>query len=93
VRLSASLLVSAFAVFLLAPAATAQRADTAAAERFPGITVTYEQVRNPGGFAQRLVVTAPAGARGPLPAVLVAGWLSCDPVQMPGGPGTTGSCG
>jgi pimeloyl-ACP methyl ester carboxylesterase len=70
--------------------AAAQSTTPPPLESFPGVAVTIRDVPNPAGFTQRMIVTAPATARGSHPTVFVTGWLSCDPIQMPNGPGNDG---
>lgn len=55
-------------------------------EVLPGVEIQYTHVSNPSGLRQRVIVTRPAGARAPLPAVLFVPWLSCDSVESPLGP-------
>jgi pimeloyl-ACP methyl ester carboxylesterase len=57
----------------------------AAPETYPGVDVVYDAVANPAGQRQRLILTRPSNAAGPLPAVFIAGWLSCDSVEAPSG--------
>lgn len=69
----------------------AQGATATPLERFPGVRVELRRITNPrSGLPQRVIVTTPAQARGPRATVFVAGWLSCDPIQMPNGPGNDG---
>lgn len=55
-------------------------------ERHVGILVRYGDVRVPDGYRVRTISTRPIAARGPIPAIFVVGWLSCDPVTSPGVP-------
>jgi len=52
-------------------------------ESYPGITVEYGSVPGPAGTRLRTIVTKPSGAEGPLPALFLVGWLSCDSVEAP----------
>lgn len=54
-------------------------------EAYPGLEVEYGSVVAPGGLRLRTIVTKPAGATRPLPALFLAGWLSCDSVEAPPG--------
>lgn len=54
-------------------------------ETYPGITVEYGSVAVPGGTRLRTIVTKPVSASGKLPALFLAGWLSCDSVEAPDG--------
>jgi pimeloyl-ACP methyl ester carboxylesterase len=58
-------------------------------EAYPGIAVAYGAVAAPGGPRLRTIVTKPATASGRLPALFLAGWLSCDSVEA--APGAGGS--
>lgn len=55
-------------------------------EIIPGVDVTYSDAPVANGDRVRLIVTRPRGATGPLPAVFLVGWLSCDSVSWPKGP-------
>lgn len=59
-------------------------------ETFPDIEVIYGAVKTEGGYRVRTVVTRPANARGRLPGIFLAPWLSCDSVENPFGPGDDG---
>ncbi|MGH9440979.1 MAG: FISUMP domain-containing protein [Thermoanaerobaculia bacterium] len=52
-------------------------------EAYPGLQVEYGTVSAPGGPRLRTIVTKPAAAKGRLPALFLAGWLSCDSVEAP----------
>lgn len=62
-------------------AAELPRRNGAARESYPGIAVEYGSVSAPGGPALRTIVTKPASQPGRLPALFLAGWLSCDSVE------------
>lgn len=55
-------------------------------ERYPGVIVSYDSIRDPLGRRLRLIVTRPDHGPTRNPAVFVVGWLSCDSVEAP--PGT-----
>jgi len=67
----------------------ARRADAGPRESYPGVDVEYRAITDGAGRRLRFIVTHPHGAPGRLPAVFVAGWLSCDTVEAP--PGTRGA--
>jgi len=68
------------------------QAQAPSSEPLRGVTVTHREIANPGGFSQRVIVTAPAGPTRARTTVFVVGWLSCDSVVIPpAGPGTDGT--
>jgi pimeloyl-ACP methyl ester carboxylesterase len=56
-------------------------------ESYPGVSVTYDLVRDDSGRRLRLILTHPQPARTRVATLFVVGWLSCDSVEAP--PGTT----
>jgi pimeloyl-ACP methyl ester carboxylesterase len=52
-------------------------------ESYPGVTVLYDAMRDANGHRLRLVVTHPQAGPARVPAIFVAGWLSCDSVEAP----------
>ena len=52
-----------------------------AREQHPGLEVDYGAVTTEAGHRLRTILTRPSGANAPVPAVLLAGWLSCDSVE------------
>ena len=52
-------------------------------ESYPNVDVIYDSVTSPGGKRLRTIITKPRNAKGKLPVILVAGWLSCDSVEAP----------
>lgn len=56
----------------------------AIAERYPGVTVQYDAVRDAAGHRLRLISTHPQG-KSRLALIFVVGWLSCDSVEAPEG--------
>jgi pimeloyl-ACP methyl ester carboxylesterase len=54
-------------------------------ESYPNADVIYDSVTTPGGKRLRTIITKPRDAKGKLPAIFVAGWLSCDSVEAPAG--------
>lgn len=71
----------------MAGAADLPRRSSARAETYPGIRVEYGSVSAPGGTRLRTIVTRPDAPPGRLPALFLAGWLSCDSVEAPNGAG------
>lgn len=59
-------------------------------EQFQGVETTYDSALTDRGFRVRTIVTRPRNATGKLPAVFLVGWLSCDSVEYPSGPGEDG---
>jgi pimeloyl-ACP methyl ester carboxylesterase len=47
--------------------------------------VLYDSVTAPDGKRLRTIITKPRNAKGKLPVIFVAGWLSCDSVEAPVG--------
>ena len=54
-------------------------------ETYPNVDVIYDAVTAPDGKRLRTIVTKPRNAKGKLPVIFVAGWLSCDSVEAPAG--------
>jgi pimeloyl-ACP methyl ester carboxylesterase len=52
-------------------------------ESYPNADVIYGAVVTPRGERLRSIVTKPRDAKGKLPVIFVAGWLSCDSVEAP----------
>ena len=52
-------------------------------ETYPNVDVIYDSVITPHGERLRTIITKPHDARGKLPVIFVAGWLSCDTVEAP----------
>jgi pimeloyl-ACP methyl ester carboxylesterase len=52
-------------------------------ERYPNLDVIYGSVTAPDGKRLRSVITRPREAKGKLPVIFLAGWLSCDSVEAP----------
>lgn len=52
-------------------------------ESYPNVDVIYDSVTAPDGNRLRAIITKPHGAKGKLPVIFVAGWLSCDSVEAP----------
>ena len=69
--------------FLAALLALSLEAPSAPSPRYEATTgwVVSEK-----GHRIKTVLTRPAGVKGRLPAVMLVPWLSCDPVDPPGGP-------
>ena len=54
-------------------------------ETCPNVDVIYDAVTAPDGKRLRTIITKPRNAKGKLPVIFVAGWLSCDSVEAPAG--------
>jgi pimeloyl-ACP methyl ester carboxylesterase len=54
-------------------------------EIYSSADVIYDSIMTPDGKRLRTIVTKPRGARGRVPVIFVAGWLSCDSVEAPAG--------
>src|SRR5690348_5419658 len=54
-------------------------------ENYPNVDVIYDSVTPPDGQRLRTIITKPRNAKGKLPVIFVAGWLSCDSVEAPAG--------
>ncbi len=54
-------------------------------ESYPNVEVIYDSVTAPDGKRLRTIITKPRSAKGKLPVIFVAGWLSCDSVEAPAG--------
>ena len=52
-------------------------------ESYPNVDVIYDAVTAPDGKRLRTIMTKPRAAKGKLPVIFVAGWLSCDSVEAP----------
>src|SRR5262249_16137084 len=52
-------------------------------ESYPNVDVIYDSVTIPDGKRLRTIITKPRDAKGKLPVIFVAGWLSCDSVEAP----------
>ena len=59
------------------------RRAQASAESYPKVDVIYDSVAGRAGEKLRTIMTRPHGAKGKLPVIFVAGWLSCDSVEAP----------
>src|SRR6266436_1727174 len=52
-------------------------------ETYPNVDVIYDFVTAPDGKRLRTIITKPRDAKGKLPVIFVAAWLSCDSVEAP----------
>jgi pimeloyl-ACP methyl ester carboxylesterase len=52
-------------------------------ESYPNVDVIYDSIVAPDGKRLRTIITKPQAAKGKLPVIFVAGWLSCDSVEAP----------
>jgi pimeloyl-ACP methyl ester carboxylesterase len=78
-----TILLLAFAAGLCAE--ELPRKAKAPRESYPNVDVIYDSVTSPGGKRLRTIITKPRNAKGKLPVIFVAGWLSCDSVEAPAG--------
>src|SRR5215472_17705340 len=77
---------SAFIFFAFVTAVCAEelpRRSKAPRESYPNVDVIYDSVTAPDGNRLRTIITKPRDAKGKLPVIFVAGWLSCDSVEAP----------
>ena len=79
--------VTAFALACAAIASAEElpRKTKAPREGYPNADVIYDSVTSPDGKRLRTIITKPHNAKGKLPVIFVAGWLSCDSVEAPAG--------
>jgi len=83
---SLSLLVGfVFGLSLVDPAAgdNLPRKVKTPRENYPNVEVIYDSVSTEAGKRLRTIITKPRNAKGKLPVIFVAGWLSCDSVEAP----------
>src|SRR5437016_11949441 len=52
-------------------------------ESYPNVDVIYDFVKPAHGERFRTIITKPRDAKGKVPVIFVAGWLSCDSVEAP----------
>ena len=81
-------LKSAIVFLALAAAVSAEelpRKSKALRESYPNVDVVYDSVTMPDGKRLRSIITKPRDAKGKLPVIFLAGWLSCDSVEAPAG--------
>lgn len=76
-------LVFALSVVVAARADDLPRKTKTPRESYPNVDVIYDSVTTPHGERLRTIVTKPRDAKGKLPVIFVAGWLSCDSVEAP----------
>lgn len=55
-------------------------------DEIEGTDLFYDSVLTDRGHRLRTILTRPKGSRGRLPGLFLAGWLSCDSVEIPVGP-------
>jgi len=75
----------AFTLMLAATVSAAElpRKTKTPRESYPNVDVIYDFVTSPRGERLRTIITKPHDAKGKLPVIFVAGWLSCDSVEAP----------
>jgi pimeloyl-ACP methyl ester carboxylesterase len=69
----------------IASADDLSRKSKAPRESYSNVDVLYDFVTAPDGKRLRTIITKPRDAKGKLPVIFVAGWLSCDSVEAPVG--------
>src|SRR6266568_5887547 len=77
---------STIAFLLIAVAVCAEelpRKTKSPRESYPDVDVIYDSVTTPHGERLRTIITRPRNAKGKLPVIFIAGWLSCDSVEAP----------
>src|SRR6184192_3675156 len=79
-----SIFVVVLAVVALARAEDLPRKVKTPRENYPNVDVIYDSVSTEGRRL-RTIITKPRNAKGKLPVIFVAGWLSCDSVEAPAG--------
>jgi hypothetical protein len=77
--------IIAFLVALVAitSADELQRKTKTPRESYPNVDVIYDSIAVSQGERLRTIITKPHDAKGKLPVIFVAGWLSCDSVEAP----------
>src|SRR5438309_7674958 len=75
----------AFALMLVATVAGDElpRKTKTPRESYPNVDVIYDFVKPAHGERLRTIITKPRDAKGKIPVIFVAGWLSCDSVEAP----------
>jgi hypothetical protein len=78
---SAAALFILFAAEGTVPAEELPRKTKTPRESYPNVDVIYDSIVAPQGKRLRTIITKPQAAKGKLPVIFVAGWLSCDSVE------------
>ena len=71
------------ALVAIASADELSRKTKTPCESYPNVDVIYDSVSVPHGERLRTIITKPHNAKGKFPVIFVAGWLSCDSVEVP----------
>ena len=82
-RSRAALIVAFLAISAGLCAEELPRKSKAPRESYANVDVIYDSVTAPDGKRLRTIITRPRNAKGKLPVIFVAGWLSCDSVEAP----------
>src|SRR5215469_16654123 len=82
-RSRAALIVAFLAISAGLCAEELPRKSKAPRESYANVDVIYDSVTAPDGKRLRTIITKPRNAKGKLPVIFVAGWLSCDSVEAP----------
>jgi len=80
-----STIAFALALSAIVSAEDLPRKAKAPRESYPNVDVIYDSVTAPDGKQLRTIITKPRNAKGKLPVIFVAGWLSCDSIEAPAG--------
>ena len=80
-----STIAFALALSAIVSAEDLPRKAKAPRESYPNVDVIYDSVTAPDGKRLRTIITKPRNAKGKLPVIFVAGWLSCDSIEAPAG--------
>ena len=80
-----STIAFALALSAIVSAEDLPRKAKAPRESYPNVDVIYDSVTAPDGKRLRTIITKPRNAKGKLPLIFVAGWLSCDSIEAPAG--------
>jgi pimeloyl-ACP methyl ester carboxylesterase len=82
-KITRLMLTVATMIVVTAQAEELPRKSKAPRESYPDVDVIYDSVTAPDGNRLRTIITKPRNAKGKLPVIFVAGWLSCDSVEAP----------
>jgi len=78
-----SIIAFLLALVAITSADELQRKTKTPRESYPNVDVIYDSIAVSQGERLRTIITKPHDAKGKLPVIFVAGWLSCDSVEAP----------
>ncbi len=78
-----SIIAFVLALVAITSADELQRKTKTPRESYPNVDVIYDSIAVSQGERLRAIITKPHDAKGKLPVIFVAGWLSCDSVEAP----------